>query len=45
MLISHQNTMLVRRAIDEIWKRANFDAIGEFVASDFVIHGPEPVRR
>lgn len=40
--MSHQNKMLVCRAIDEIWNRANFDAIEEFVASDFVIHVPEP---
>lgn len=40
--MSHQNKMLVRRAIDEIWNRAKFDAIEEFVASDFVIHTSTP---
>jgi steroid delta-isomerase-like uncharacterized protein len=52
--MSQQNTMLVRRAIDEVWNRGNYDTLDDFVAADIVIHaatpgaeihGPEGIRQ
>ena len=40
--MSEQNKTLVTRAVEEVWNRANYDALEEFVASDFLIHGATP---
>ena len=40
--MSQQNTMLVRRAVEEVWNRGNFAIVDELVASDLVIHSPTP---
>lgn len=39
--MSEQNQELMRRAVEEVWNRGHFDAISEFVASDFVLHAPQ----
>jgi steroid delta-isomerase-like uncharacterized protein len=52
--MEHANTLLVRRAIEEIWNRGNYAVLNEFVADDIVIHastpaadihGPEGIRQ
>jgi steroid delta-isomerase-like uncharacterized protein len=40
--MSQQNTMLVCRAIEEIWNRGNYALMDEFVARDLVIHASTP---
>lgn len=40
--MSEQNKALVRRAVEEIWNQGNYAALGEFVASDIVIHATMP---
>jgi steroid delta-isomerase-like uncharacterized protein len=40
--MSQQNTMLVRRAVEEVWNRGNFAIVEELVASDLVIHSSTP---
>jgi steroid delta-isomerase-like uncharacterized protein len=51
--MSEANTMIVRRAVDEIWNRGNFALIDDLAASDVVvhmssamgdIHGPEGIK-
>jgi len=44
---ARENEELVRRMNEEVWDEGNLDAIGEFVAEDFVGHNPaipEPVH-
>lgn len=38
--MSEQNKKLMRRAVEEVWNGRNFEAMGELVARDFVIHLP-----
>lgn len=40
--MSHDNTMLVRRAIEEVWNGGNYDNLSDFVADDIVIHASPP---
>ena len=40
--MSQYNTMLVRRAIEEIWNRGDYTVLDEFVADDIVIHVSPP---
>ena len=40
--MSEANRTMVRRAVEEVWNRANFAVIDEFVASDIVIHMSTP---
>ncbi len=40
--MSHQNTMLVRRAIDEIWNGGNYAILDELLANNIVIHAATP---
>jgi steroid delta-isomerase-like uncharacterized protein len=40
VLMSQDNKMLVRRAVEEVWNQGNYDALREFVSSDIVIHLP-----
>jgi steroid delta-isomerase-like uncharacterized protein len=40
--MSEQNTMLVRRAVEEIWNGGNYALLDQFVSSDIVIHGSTP---
>jgi steroid delta-isomerase-like uncharacterized protein len=52
--MSEQNKTLMRHAVEEVWNQGNLDAIGDYVANDFVvhastsaaeIHGPEGARQ
>lgn len=36
--LAEQNKNLVRRAVEEIWNRGNYDNMEEFVSHDFVAH-------
>ncbi len=38
--MSRDNTLLVGRAIEEIYNRGNLAIVEDYVASDFVIHAP-----
>lgn len=40
--MSVQNKNLIRRAVEEVWKRGNFTVLGELVTSDFVVHSAVP---
>jgi steroid delta-isomerase-like uncharacterized protein len=40
--MSEQNKALMRRAVEEVWNRADFVALHEIVAEDFVIHASTP---
>ena len=40
--MSQQNTMLVRRGVEEVWNRGNYAVVDDLVASDFVIHAATP---
>lgn len=40
--MSQQNTMLVRRAIEEVWNGGNYANLGDYVAEDIVIHASPP---
>jgi steroid delta-isomerase-like uncharacterized protein len=40
--MSQQNTMLVRRAVEEVWNRGNYAIVDELVASDIVVHASMP---
>ena len=42
--MSQLNTMLVRRAIEEVWNRGNYAIIDELVARDVVIHASQPTN-
>lgn len=42
--MSHQITMLVRRAIEEVWNRGNYAIIDDLVARDVVIHASLPAN-
>jgi steroid delta-isomerase-like uncharacterized protein len=42
MIMSEQNKLLVRRAVEEVWNRGNFAIVGELAASDVVIHATRP---
>lgn len=42
--MSQLNTMLVRRAIEEVWNRGNYAIIDELVARDVVIHASQPAN-
>lgn len=37
-----QNKELVRKAVEEIWNKGNFDKLKEMVSEDFVIRFPRP---
>ena len=37
-----QNKELLRKAVDEIWNKGNFDKLKNFVSEDFVIRFPRP---
>jgi steroid delta-isomerase-like uncharacterized protein len=41
-LMSEQNKQLVRRAVEEVWNKGNYDLAHEFLTSDFVVHGSTP---
>lgn len=41
-MMSEQNKALMRRAIEEVWNRGDFDVLKEVVADDFVIHASTP---
>jgi steroid delta-isomerase-like uncharacterized protein len=52
--MSERNKAMVRRAIEQVWNRADYDSLDELVASDIVIHsttpgddihGPEGIRQ
>lgn len=52
--MSERNKQLVRRAVETIWNHGEYAALGEFVASDFIMHastpaaefhGPEGIRQ
>lgn len=50
--MSEHNKAIMRRGIEEVWNKGNFDVIDELIASDFVghqppdeNHGPEGVKR
>jgi steroid delta-isomerase-like uncharacterized protein len=50
--MSEQNKALMRRGIEEVWNRGNFDVVAELVAADYVghqppieNHGPEGAKR
>lgn len=40
--ITEQNKELLRRAVEEIWNKGNFEKLNELVSEDFVIHFPRP---
>ncbi len=40
--MSQQNTMLVRRAVEEVWNRGNYAIVEELVASDIIVHSSTP---
>jgi steroid delta-isomerase-like uncharacterized protein len=40
--MAQDNTVLVRRAIDEVWNRGNYANLDAFVAPDIVIHAGTP---
>jgi steroid delta-isomerase-like uncharacterized protein len=40
VLMSRDNKMLVRRALEEVWNQGNYDALTELVSSDVVFHVP-----
>lgn len=49
---SQQNTMLVRRAVEEVWNRGNLAVVEDIVSSDIVIHmshenihGPDGIKQ
>lgn len=35
---ANQNKDLVRRAVEEIWNKGNYDNLRQFVSEDFVVH-------
>lgn len=37
-----QNKELLRKAVEEIWNRGNFEKLKEMISEDFVIHFPRP---
>lgn len=37
-----QNKELLRKAVEEVWNKGNFDYMKEMVSDDFVIHFPRP---
>jgi steroid delta-isomerase-like uncharacterized protein len=39
---TEQNKKLLRKAVEEIWNKGNFDRLKELVSADFVIHFPRP---
>jgi steroid delta-isomerase-like uncharacterized protein len=40
--MSEMNKALVRRAVEDVWNQADYAALDELVASDFLIHGATP---
>jgi steroid delta-isomerase-like uncharacterized protein len=40
-----QNKDLIRKAVEEIWNKGNFDMLEEMVSDDFVIHFPREELR
>lgn len=40
--MSDQNTMLVRRGVEEVWNRGKYAILDELVASDIVVHSSTP---
>jgi steroid delta-isomerase-like uncharacterized protein len=39
---AEENRNLVRKAVEEIWNKGNYDNIEEFVSPDFVVHSATP---
>jgi steroid delta-isomerase-like uncharacterized protein len=39
---AEQNKELLRKAVEEIWNKGNFDKLKDLVSEDFVIHFPRP---
>jgi steroid delta-isomerase-like uncharacterized protein len=37
-----QNTVVMRRAVKDVWNGENFSAVNELVASDVILHLPKP---
>lgn len=37
---AEQNKQLLRKAVEEIWNKGNFDGLKDLVSEDFVIHFP-----
>lgn len=40
--VTEQNKELLRKAVEEIWNKGNFEKMNELVSEDFVIHFPRP---
>ena len=39
-----QNKALVRRAVEEVWNKGNYDVVDELAASDILVHASTPDR-
>jgi steroid delta-isomerase-like uncharacterized protein len=40
IVMSHENKLLMRRAVVEIWNQRKFDLLETILAADFVLHAP-----
>jgi steroid delta-isomerase-like uncharacterized protein len=39
---TEQNKNLMRRAVEEVWNKGNFDILGELITDDFISHSDKP---
>lgn len=37
--MSQQNKETIRRSIEDVWNQARYDMTGDYVSSDFIVHG------
>lgn len=38
--MSHENKLLMRRAVAELWNQRKFDVLDTMLAADFILHSP-----